>query len=63
MKFQENYTTARIKDIISKDVNAKFDDVQAELKKIEVTEEAFLSAEMQTQLINKIEKLRITLCR
>jgi hypothetical protein len=57
MIFKDKYTTQRL---ISADAVAKPEEKTGEDKKIAVSEEAFLNAEMIQALINKLEQARIS---
>ena len=57
MIFKEVYTTAAIKAAIIADKYATSEEKEKENKKIEVSEDAFLNAIMQQELIIKINQL------
>jgi|GEM_PF-5144620 len=60
MSFTDNYTTLAIKTSIldNKEISPAIKELES--KKIEVSNEAFLNAEMQEKLINKLEHLRLS---
>jgi hypothetical protein len=60
MIFKDNYTTASLKASISADKDKTPEYKEAENKKIEVSNDAFLNAEMIDALIKQIELSRIT---
>ena len=57
MTFKERYTTAAIKTSVSLDKDATPEMISKENAKIEVSNDAYLSAEMTEKLIDKIEFL------
>ena len=63
MTFKDNYTTLAIKTAINNDVNSSSEIKKIENTKIEVSNDAFLNAEMQEELILKMEQVRVSLFR
>lgn len=60
MNFKEVYTTAAIKEAIFNGKDKTAEEKEKENKKTEVTNEAYLLAEMINSLINKLEQARIS---
>ena len=63
MIFKEVYTSKAVKEAVLADSKATIEEKAKENKKIEVTEEAFLSAIMVQTLIDKIEHARASLIK
>ena len=60
MNFKEAYTTTAIKEAVISDPKSSPEEKEKENKKIIVSNDAFLQAEMISELINQIERSRIT---
>jgi hypothetical protein len=61
MSFKDNYTTAAIKTPILNNEKTPAEIKNLESAKIEVSNDAFLNAEMQEKLIDKIEHARLSM--
>ena len=61
MIFKDNYTTLAIKTAINNGVNSSSEIKKIENAKIEVSNDAFLNAEMTQALIDKIEHARVSI--
>ena len=63
MNFKAGFTTKEIKDAVNASLTAAAEEKEMENKKIVVSNDAFLNAEMISNLINKIEHARLSLIK